>query len=337
MDKKIAANSNHSANPYLRTMNQDLARVKGESLPNKVKPENKAKQAAPPASLPVAESNVLKDKPKDKPKAKQLASKKPVQKKKYNKVVFILIGAIVLAIIGLGGFFYWYNYLKPINTEPQPLITHFECLDNQCLEIEGEGLNECVSDQDCLELIEPEALLPVSLSESIESEGLLNEELESLLNQKQAEDSLKQILIIQGNSYLSFDSLLKEMNLSFPEAIMSLIATSTNNYTLFSYGEGLENRLGLVIQMKQAQGLREELKNWELQMPQDLMPLLLQQRIPSSSSESFLDNTYQETAIRYLNFPTSDLALDYALIEDKLIITTSKKSMFKAIQELKSD
>lgn len=99
-----------------------------------------------------------------------------------------------------------------------------------------------------------------------------------------------------------------------------------------------QGRLGLVVLLKNpsdtnAARLRLALQNLEPSMLTTLSPLLLNQKYQPSGSV-FLDNIYQGVAIRYLNLPSSNLAIDWAITEDKLIIATSKESMYALIDRL---
>ncbi len=369
MEKKTPTN-NIIDSPYsIRTMAQDLAQANKEMwLSKKKEPEKKSvqpeikkelevKKTAPPMDLPIAEPapkpidrTKLAGLEQDKPKAEAERAEKAAQPKispqsatdkselkiepELKKASFknFLLVFVPILIIGLGGFFYWYNYLRPV-APVQPAVTHFECLDNQCVSIEGEGLDECASDADCDD--KPKPLLAVETTEVINLNGSLKSQLQTILKQDQPEDNLKQILVSAESDYLALDALAEQLGIRFPVSIMGAINTSTDSYTLFAYGEDPENRLGIVIKTRQSSSLRQDLRDWEPEMKNDLTAFLMQDQVPASFSQEFLDNLYQEAAIRYMNFPTSDLSIDYALLDDKLIITTSKKSMFKAIQALK--
>ena len=81
----------------------------------------------------------------------------------------------------------------------------------------------------------------------------------------------------------------------------------------------------------------EDLKIWEDTIKYDLEPLFLEEQIPASLTEEFQDNAYRNIAIRYMNFPGPDLSIDYALAANKLVITTSRESMYAAIDVLLGD
>ncbi len=362
MEEKTPTDSANKAYPYIRTMAQDLARAKGKAPATKKEEQKSAvSKGGPPSGLPIVEKSQLENKaksettalPKDfsgsqRPEKKILPKPpQPSEKDKKNKKVFpvlILVSlAAVIIIGGLGGFFYWYNYINQPSPPVEPTITHFECLDNQCMEIEGSGINECALDQDCQpSVVEPEALFLVDSVQTIEladSADSLTTQVKNLIREQgQNQGNLNQILVkSEKGDYLDLDSLLTRLNLDFPDSVMGLVATSSDSYyTFFSYAQEPETRLGIALKMQTPEDVPAILQDWEPQMSDDLMPLLMQEQAPSAFGEGFLDNAYQEIDIRYLNFPTSDLSIDYAQIGSRLIITTSKQSMFEVIERIQA-
>jgi len=270
---------------------------------------------------------------------------KPFIKKSRLKFVFIGLGIIII-IGGIGGFLYWWNYLRPIT----PLITHYVCQDLQCISIEGQGEDQCLADEDCqpIEPVEPtvpDSLIPVSATTTIEltigQEDLLLDELKLAALEEQATSTFKRILVKlvseTEKKYADLETLISALGISLPDNILSAVAISdieAGNYTLFFYNQTEDNRLGLVIDMGESSTLIEDLKNWEQTIVTDLEPLLLQEELPEAFTQGFQDNTYQDIAIRYLNFPQPDLSVDYGIVAGKLVITMSRESMYASIDAL---
>jgi len=250
---------------------------------------------------------------------------------------------IIFLIIGTGIFFYWWNYIRIIPIA----ITHFECQNEQCTEIEGEGENQCQLNEDCkpIEPIVPKQLIPLHEIETIELsiekyESFLSR-LESIFRTKQEKDTFKSILIKlikqTEKEYADFDSFVSISKINIPENIKNIITSSKingDNYNLFLYNNGEENRVGLIISIEQSHDLVQNLNAWEETMVNDIRPLIFKNEILKSATEEFQDNTYKGVTVRYINFPTSDLSVDYAIIDNKLIITTSKDSMYAVIDTL---
>ena len=278
---------------------------------------------------------------------KEAEEKKPEGIKDTDQEVdwkFILGGLVVILVIGaIGGFFYWKYYIE----EPPLVVVHKECQEFQCVEIEGEGENKCSVSDDCLppEPTVPTSLILVKSVETIEidkgQENLLSNKLKITLEKSQEKNTFKQILtqLVDGpqKEYFSFNKLILSLELKLLSDIVQSIAESDingENYTLFSYSQEEGNRSGLVMKLKEGVNLADKLRNWEKDIKDDLKSFFLTAELPDSATQDFQDNVYQEKNIRYINFPSPDLSIDYALVSDKLIITTSKDSMFAAIDAL---
>mgnify|MGYP006281242327 CR=1 FL=1 len=315
-----------------------------ESPENRLKfPEDKSEKNKEDVALKEEDKDLTKDRVPAPPSDKK--QKPKTSKKSYKKVIIISIGSFIL-IAGIGGFFYWWNYLKVTPS-------HYECRENKCVSIEGEGQDSCSINSDCREE-EPEPKEPQRPDSLISTDEtrileIQEENLNQLLykvkefTKDQETNSLTRLLIkVSGNSsiyYLNLDNLTHGLGINiFNDIMWSSVASSeieAGNYTLLSYSQNNNSRLGLVVELTEGESkVREMLSQWEKDMVKDLGSLLLVDDIPESATESFQDNTYKEVPIRYINFPDSDLTIDYAVVDDKLVITTSKASMFEVIDRL---
>ncbi|OGZ37232.1 MAG: hypothetical protein A3D38_01720 [Candidatus Portnoybacteria bacterium RIFCSPHIGHO2_02_FULL_40_23] len=241
---------------------------------------------------------------KEKKKAEKQARKDEKKRLKVlkkqtrgNRSKFTFI--ILVIILGSAGFFYWWNYIH------SP------------------------------ELIEPASLIPIDETKIIEiqagEESLVLEKIKTAANQTQTIGARKRILIklTDGEKrYASLTELVLALNINIPEDILS----SLENYSLFLYSQEQGQRLGLVV--KTSKDIKENLTAWENTMTENIKPLLLGIETGAPATQEFQDNIYQNTAIRYLNFADSSLAIDYALVSDKLIITFSKESVYAAVDAL---
>ncbi|MAF20380.1 MAG: hypothetical protein CMI55_01720 [Parcubacteria group bacterium] len=332
---KIIKKELEPVEPVIRTMADDLAVLSDKEPITPIK----QKKALAPKNLPVLSQSIKSDK---KPLAKPVKDR---PKTSFPKLT--LISLIFILIIGaVGGFFYWWNYLRVV---PAP-ASHSRCENNQCVVIEGQGQDQCLTDQDCqpVEPTLPVSIIPVSKTETItfnlQEKDKLPGQLKTIVNQEQATSTLNRVLIKMDNGqqreYLSLANLSAILKLNFPEKVLSMIAVDevqADNYTLFSSSQAQGNHLGLVLELQQGVDLIEDLKIWEDTIKYDLEPLFLEEQIPASLTEEFQDNAYRNIAIRYMNFPGPDLSIDYALAANKLVITTSRESMYAAIDVLLGD
>jgi len=264
-----------------------------------------------------------------------------VEEKKGNVLKYIIIIlAIVVVLGGIGGGIYWWSYLRPI--APPIVQTHLTCQNNQCLKVDGQGQDQCLTDEQCAPVItvpEPTSLIPTSQSQTIEltgiTENVVFDKLLETSNQDQPINTLRKVLIKYSTEEARYLTLT-EFSQAF--GVSLLPAGSENDYTLYFFSQPEGNRLGIVINIS-AFGLSQEqilslLKSKEATLASDLKPIFLGNELGQPAKSSFSDNNYKNIAIRYLNFSDSTLTIDYALIGSKLIITTSKASMYAAIDAL---
>lgn len=325
-------------------MKAEIARQKTEREEVKEgrKEDEKAKPVLPKLptlSKPIPPKPVLPK--KELPFKKEI---KPAIKKSRLKFVFVGL-AVILIIAGIGGFFYWWNYLRVIT----PVAMYYQCQDFQCVSIEGEGEDQCLTDEDCqpVEPTVPEPLIPVDETRTIEltigQESLLLDDLKLVVAQEQTLNTFKRILaklVSQTEKkYADLDTLVSSLGISLPNSILFTAATSDiegGNYTLFFYSQPEGNRLAMVIALTEGVDLSQELRNWETSIKTDLESFFLglDIEVQPTATEEFQDNLYQDIVIRYLNFPSPDLSIDYAIVGNKLVMTTSRESMYATIDAL---
>ncbi|MBL7155172.1 MAG: hypothetical protein ISS88_01535 [Candidatus Portnoybacteria bacterium] len=269
---------------------------------------------------------------------------KPAIKRTRLKFILISIGTIVV-IAGIGGFLYWWNYLRVI----PPVAMHYQCQDFQCVSIEEEGEDQCLTDENCqpIEPTVPEPLIPADETRTIEltigQENLLPDDLKLVAVQEQTLNTFKRILaklVSQTEKkYADLDTLASALGINLPNSILFTAATSDvegGNYTLYFYSQLAGNRLVMVIALAEDVDLSQELLIWEANIKTDLKAFFLGLDIETqpTATEGFQDNVFQDIAIRYLNFSSPDLSIDYAIVGNKLVITTSRESMYATIDAL---
>jgi len=329
----------------IRTMAKDIAALGGEPVPppEAVKPEKE--KTPPPTELPVAKPAVKPVFFKGLTEWLERVSSKATAKGSRLKLIIVGLAIIVL-FGGTGGFFYWWGYLR--QPPPPPIITHYECRNFQCLSVQGEGESECQADEDCqpVEPTVPEPLISVDETQTIEltlgEEKRLISELNLVAEEAQASSTLRHILVkVVGErekKYLDLENLFSALEIEVPENILAAVPTTTpertgSNYTLFFFSQSAGNRLGMVMEIEE-DSLDLMLKLWEESMKTKLRPLHLNLKYEPAATEEFLDNVYRGVAIRYINFPDPTLSIDYVVVEDKLIIATSRAAMYATIDAL---
>lgn len=140
-----------------------------------------------------------------------------------------------------------------------------------------------------------------------------------------------QVVVGPLRTQLEMDSF-SFFNFSQPSASSSPFTMQTSS-----------GRLGLVVSINNStttslQDLTKSLKDLEqLMLPS--LKILLPDDIKNSlpANPVWLNNTYRNVAIRYVNLPEASLSFDYAILNNKLIFATSKDSMLAMIDRLLSE
>lgn len=347
----------------IRTMKDDLAELGMEELKKEAKEAKKVKEISPPEKLPIVPAPVrfesriepkpeikkpekiplppLPPKPKivkpaktkieipkleiikplkpelpkpPKPKRVEVPrpeispAPKPGLKKpkvKTKSKLLPILAIILLALIGIGAFFYWQGTKIEPEPEPKP---------------------EPVKPSESLIGVEETKII------SLTSEISLFETLKQEIQLAQPDKTFKRIAILKNETeFFSLNEFFKELQVSVPPyALVEL----KDNYTLVIYSQNNKKHLGLVIEAKNIDNLKQQLRFWEQTMVDDLKNLLLDKNGSQAATIGFQDNVYKDTAIRYINFPEPDLTIDYAIINNLFILSTSKESMYKIIDLL---
>jgi len=290
------------------------------------------------------------------PAAKPFSGIKPKEKIKLKPKLnpkFVFIGLLVILIVaGAGGFFYWWNYIRVVTP-----ITHYECQAYQCVSVEGEGEDQCQLSEDCepAEPAVPDSLIPVDdtkvIELKLEEQDLLSSEIDQVILGNQTAGSMNRILIklliAQEKRYASFSEFANMMSIAIPDDLM------VDDYTIFVYyPKGNEQelcqeagivdarcygpRLGLVIKSTDIQTTKNAISVWEETLSSNLTFLMLASAFDDQivGFQSDLNPSYPDSGIRYENLPISPVAINYAFDSNLLIISTSKYSLYQALDRL---
>jgi len=132
---------------------------------------------------------------------------------------------------------------------------------------------------------------------------------------------------------LELKGFFDSFNIVPPDGFYNKLAATT---TIFFYSQEEGNRLGLAAKINNQEGLAEIMTAWEGTMEDDLQNLfeLLSQTEPALYSY-FRDAQYQGTDFRFQTYSRQDIGIVYAIYNDYFILTTSWKSMEKALDKLK--
>ena len=246
------------------------------------------------------------------------------KKPSSGQKVWIRLILSLLAVSGLAlgaTFLYWYFSVRPT---PPPVQ-------------EPEVTTPITTNPEVKELVIPPSLFYIEssqtlkISETSEVPFLLFQALQG----KTEVGSVNRVLIedTKNIEILGAKEIFDSFDITTPEGFYEKLATST---TLFVYSQEEGNRLGMVIEITDKEGFVEMMSLWEETMEEDLKGFfeLLDQTEPALYSY-FRDATYQETAFRFQTFSRQDIGIVYSIFDDYFILTTSWKSMEKALDKLR--
>lgn len=289
----------------IKTMQKDIARLAARQ-------EELRKKGAAPEELPVVPIPTKSTIPAPPKPEKKITKphkkygpynifKRPLSKKVSIPIVLI----IIILLIG-GGVYYSWNYLRaPEKTEPEIPVSLIEVDETDIIEIKQGEESDLVEKLKQVFLYEPE-------------KGVLKR----VLVKKETPEKYY---------FISFEEFFEIMGLNIPVDIVNNLDAK---YTLFIYLQGGGNMFGFVVEAGASEDLEDNLRAWEKTMAEDLKPIFLDHKLEEPATEEFQDNIYKDVSIRYLNFSDPSLTIDYAVVGEYLIVTTSKESMYGVIDRI---
>lgn len=228
-----------------------------------------------------------------------------VKKTRTKRILIILI--IVLAIIALGVFFYWQGTKPEPVPEPEPQTNEIDI---------------------------PASLIPVDetkilkIGANVSFRNLLIDEA----GLEQLSGTIKRIIPVKNETeILSLSELVKELGIAIYPYVFSELK---NNYTLILYGQDKERVIGLAIETNSPNKVKEQSRYWETTMAEDLNNLFLLRKPDNTTTKSFGDNIYKNILLRYINFSYPDITIDYAVLDNLFVLSTSKTAMYNIIDRL---
>lgn len=138
-----------------------------------------------------------------------------------------------------------------------------------------------------------------------------------------------------GQNSQGLESFSKNLNIILPDSVANVLEKDYN-LIAFNYPEKNYLRLGFVLKAKNSFDVSVSIKNWETNMYKDLKPIFLDNSGVYEADKQFSDNKYNNFDIRYLSLGTENIALNYAIDNEKkfLLIATSKEDIFNLIDKI---
>ena len=207
----------------------------------------------------------------------------------------------------------------------------------------------------------PEALIRASQTKVIEISNVtydaLKPKIDALRDLQFAPGTITHVAIkytAGGQArYLALTELFQTLQIDAPPVL-----SDYKDFTLYSYSPGIEEemlckgegilrgscygpRLGFVIKLQEPQdGLltkdsaRNIMQEWEKTISEDMVPIILDVTEYRARKE-FSFGLYKNSQTRFINLPLPSTSVDWLIVDNYLIIATSKNSARAAVDALK--
>ncbi|MBI2063179.1 MAG: hypothetical protein HYT61_03000 [Candidatus Yanofskybacteria bacterium] len=242
-----------------------------------------------------------------------------------KRTLFIIIGLVVL-IAAITEFFVYRS-----QTIPTPIFSPSPSTSPTVTPISIENLFSVVDSVN----FSIGGTAPATLVSQFSSSG----KLDSLISS--GEIGIYKVNNVDGTKRYGFEEFMDGMLANLPLELKTLIDDKNFWLTFMPKIDGTISP-GFIVKIQSTDMtpiVRTILKNWEDTMKQTLVNML-QFDQSKASSMVFLDNTYNGTAIRYINFPDHNLTIDYSVILAKnndayLVLVNSRDHIFGVIDKIK--
>ncbi len=266
-------------------------------------------------------------------------SKKKNKKRGFFKRLFKWLLMIMLA----GGLVEGGIYLYPILSEK---ITQIR--GNKSIEAIDENIEkqrESIKKEEKENIVVDSSDLPQFLAITVEQKnqiGITSAIIAKFNSLADQEDKVAEMKVVnsEDNSLIPLAVFLDNFGISFPGEITN---NFTDDYTILLCKNAQTQRLGLQVKISETADI-ENVKKIFLELEKTAVdtfnPMFLNNELIANMDVSlekyvFNDSLYKDIAIRYVNLDAEEtLSIDYAIVDNKLIVATSKNSMRKIIDDI---
>ncbi|MDP4007209.1 MAG: hypothetical protein Q8P55_01250, partial [bacterium] len=249
---------------------------------------------------------------------KPLAS--PRSRTKFEKLFirFLLTGIIIFLVFNAVAFGFWYLFQRESAETKEP------------------AQEQQVTKEEPTPTPEP---VPTSFFEAPQQELLLGnsrellQELKTLLSSPLTLGFLN-IVVKTQLGILSTKQFLLRSEITMPPALKEKL---TESIMLFSYHADNKKRLGVIFELKETEGVTEQLQSWEQTLEQDTRGFFdIIDKKGTGYAATFSFSTYQGIPVRFQTFSVIDFGIVYGVINNKLLLTSSFESFQRAVDQLQT-
>lgn len=267
----------------------------------------------------------------------------PFHRTKSFRLVLSGLAIILITIAGLT--FYWQKYYEQIPLIPEVLRNLF--VPKPAVPPE-EKVGEIAPAPPPPPVERPAEVPPsllltrepektVTLTPRTKSKEDILEALTIEIQTQESPDTLKRIILKVDEHYLTSQEFFDTLEVSTPAG---WLANFAGEFNFFIYTQSEGYRWAAVLKWRDAQKALSDMQKWETTgLDKDLNPLYfgIVKGLPVVK-EFVSDSTmHRNVDVRYMNFPFEDLSVDYAFYKDYLLLSSSRKSMYKLVDLLISE
>ncbi|MBI4160664.1 MAG: hypothetical protein HY506_02040 [Candidatus Yanofskybacteria bacterium] len=244
-----------------------------------------------------------------------------------RRTIFIAIGGV--AVLGLAIFWVFRNDYDPgdVTFSPTPQITQtVSPTPAQQSQIDEyftfTGTFDLGLDSNFL------TVLSTHVANELVREGLSNSGQPALYILRSADGTIRH----------GFKNVMDNLLIKPPVGIYNSLSDQDLYFSTFYKIDGTVG-YGFIVKINDINGVRNSLSTWETSMTNDLSQFF-KLKTQEAASIVFLDNTYNDTAIRYRNFSEPELTIDYAVVAARngnnyLVFTNSRDHIYSIIDKIK--
>jgi len=230
----------------------------------------------------------------------------------------LIRGIILLFFLSFLGFLTWSFFLKKPAKEELP----------------PEEVSPVIEEKKP-EIIIPTPLISINTTET--AEIMDSSEIPVLLPsflEKTFETGHIRILFknMKENKVVGLKDFFEVFEIKAPEELLEKL---DDDFTLFIYSGEKDNRLGFVAKTAEEENVTNLMLSWETTIEKDTEKLF--EVLGKEKTDTFLSfkkATYKNIPFRYISFPSENFGICWAMVENKLLFSTSGESMIKSIDKL---
>lgn len=284
------------------------------------------KEASAEVILPFAEKRGAPEKNKDEDKLVEVPfpEKKKTTISSNAIILYVAVGLMVIAIV-LGGYYFLFGRTKkevaapqtkpvPQQIEPQPVT------------------EEPVPEPEKYSSEKPNYLsLDIANTSAEEIKKRISDIAEEIKTVSEKQPPYEFLVVDTNNNPVAFPIFATAAKLNLSPIILKNLAEP---FSLFLYNDNGNERLSLVVNIKDKKALASELLKQEKTLLTDASLLFLNEK-PEITKGAFQDNIHKNIPIRFFNVNKEiTLSIDYAIVNDKLVISASKNTIRSIIDKL---